>query len=135
MKNPGLLAQIDFFPHDFRDEQVTHSAAVNLLAGTLDNLPDDDVKDILLNIAKAMSLASYIVIATSLRSEPDDDASHVKKRESLCRDMTMRQLQNAGARTISEWEELNDSVGQGFYCNAFNRLPGSMVTTMVVDIN
>ncbi|KAL6897109.1 hypothetical protein GGI43DRAFT_385731 [Trichoderma evansii] len=129
MRNPGLLAQIDFFSHDFRDEQVTHSAAVYLLAGTLENLPDDDVKEILVNITNAMSPTSRLIIATSLRLERYDDGSQVMRRESLCRDMTMRQLQNTGARTIREWEDLLD---RGLYVNASARLPGSIITTLVV---
>ncbi|PTB44131.1 hypothetical protein M441DRAFT_453714 [Trichoderma asperellum CBS 433.97] len=95
------LGTIEFFAHDFRDEQPTHSAAVYLLAGTLDNLPDDAVKEILVNIANAMSPVSYILIATSVLSEADDESLAVQ-RETRCRDLTMRQLQNTRARTISE---------------------------------
>lgn len=104
-----------------------------LLAGILDNLPDDDVKEILVNIAHAMSPASYILIATSVLSEADDESLAVQ-RETRCRDLTMRQLQNTGARTLSEWAELIESLAQGLDLYTSNRLPGSIVTTMIVEL-
>lgn len=131
MRNPELLTQINFCPHDFPEERVIHSARVYLLAGTFQNLPDRDIILVLANIAVVMAPTSTIVIVDSVLPEADEEplAEH---RESRCRDMTIRQLHNAGARSLREWEELLINVNGNLYVEDTKRVPGSALTTLVV---
>jgi hypothetical protein len=133
MRNPGLLSQIDFCPHDLRDAEIIRSARVYLLAGTLGNLPDDEVRDVLGNIAAVMAPTSTILIVDSVLPEIDD-GSLAAQRESRCRDMTIRQLHNAGARTFREWADLIHTVDdKSIDFEYIIEVPGSIFKTMVVE--
>jgi hypothetical protein len=78
-----------------------------------------------------MAPTSTIVIVDSVLPEADEEplAEH---RESRCRDMTIRQLHNAGARSLREWEELLINVNGNLYVEDTKRVPGSALTTLVV---
>lgn len=128
IKSPDLLARIDFCPRDIHDQQITHAAQVYFLAGVLQYLPDDEVRDILGNITRVMAPESSVIIVDSLLPEYGGDEPQAAKWESRCRDVTIRQLHNSGARTISQWEGLFTSVDPSLYLRKSTRVSGSIVT-------
>lgn len=133
MRNPGLLTQINFCSDFFYGEELIDSAPVYLLAGTLENLPDDNVREMLRQVSSVMAPTSTMVIVDSVLLEPGDEESMAAQRESRCRDMTIRQLHNSGARTLPEWSDLITSVEDGdLYLEDSKSVPGSILRTMVV---
>ncbi|KAL7924730.1 hypothetical protein ACQKWADRAFT_256481 [Trichoderma austrokoningii] len=135
MKNPSLLARINFCPDDFRDEQITHSAAVYLLAGVLQNQPDKEVIKALGKIARAMTPESSLLLIVDSILPEVGDGPVAGQREARCRDLTMRQLRNSGSRTMREWDELLCQVGHGMCVLELNRLPRSTMATLTVEIS
>ncbi|KAM0246392.1 hypothetical protein ACHAQJ_010228 [Trichoderma viride] len=134
LKNPELLTRIEFCPHDFHDEQITHDARVYLLAGIIQHMPDDEVEGILGNIADVIrSDSNSIVIVDTMLSEVGY-ASLAMQKEGRCLDMTIRQLHNSGYRTPEELRELAAVGCRLFELNQDTQsLPGSKVITVVLE--
>lgn len=75
-----------------------------------------------------------MVLVFSVLLEPNDEESMAAKRENLCRDMTIRQLHNSGARTMDEWIDLITDVNGGtLYQDDSNSVPGSTIRTILVE--
>ncbi|KAK1248701.1 hypothetical protein MKX08_006921 [Trichoderma sp. CBMAI-0020] len=128
MKSPELLTRIDFCPRDIRDKQITHAAQVYILAGILQHLSDIEVRNVLINIAEVMALESSVIIVDSLLPEFDDGGPMTVRWESRCRDMTIRQLDNSGSRTMIVWEDLLNNDGYSLSLKTSARISGGIVT-------
>ncbi|KAH6605740.1 hypothetical protein Trco_004893 [Trichoderma cornu-damae] len=130
LKNPGLMARIDFCSCDSHNDQIARGAAVYLLPEILQHMPDDEVAGLLQDVEGAMVRGSKLIIVDPII--PDmGNGSLVIERERRCRDMIMRQLRNSGHRSLEELRQLATEAEGGLEFVEATCLPGSVVTTMV----
>ncbi|KAL6892832.1 hypothetical protein HDV57DRAFT_513111 [Trichoderma longibrachiatum] len=128
MNNPALMARIRFRSDD---APLTPCARVYLMIGMLHRKSDKQIVDMLENIYYRMDDSSRLIIVDSILSDAGE-APLATKRLWYCRDITMRQLHNAGDRTLSELNKLAEQASNGdLTLKCHTRQPGATSATVV----
>lgn len=117
--------------HDFFEPQPVHGAAVYLLRMIIHDWADKEARQIISNVASAMSEDSILLIMDTVLPDPGQVLA-TKERVLRSRDLTMMQTFNAKERSLDDWKDILTGDTYNLQLKDVNQPTGSHMNLLVV---
>ena len=126
-----LKERICIRAHDFFEPQPVHGAAVYLLRMIIHDWADKEARQIISNVASAMSEESILLIMDTVLPDPGQVLA-TKERVLRSRDLTMMQTFNAKERSLDDWKSILKGDNYSLQLSNVNQPAGSHMNLLVV---